>query len=793
MKHKGNKVMRICIYILLIGVLYLSAAEQQSVVPDIFITRWQITVPIPVGPSDTSMEAQEKAFQENVVPADQIIASLALGKLTVNGIDYPWRTFVSPSNAIDLAALYNRIDYHYVYAVADISADAGQKAVLGIGSDDAVQMWLNGVLVHENFRGRPVTIDEDLMGVSLLPGKNTLIVKIHNLQGDWGFAVRPLSQASLAEKLVDSAGDGNMQTVTLLLENGVNPNSIIGPGLTAAHIATIKGNRSLIDLLVKFGADTLIKMPKVEELIDFTVSRAKKEDYPGASVLVAQDGKIVYQQCIGMANVDKSVPIIPETTFRIGSITKQFTAASILKLQEQGKLSVQDKLSQYFSDFPRGDDVTLHHLLTHTSGIASYTDAPGFIDQVTGDISTEEMITWIKSLGYTFSPGESWAYCNSGYYLLGVIVEQVSGRSFDQFLKETFFQSLGMTSSGVYRRGLNLAHEAVGYQYQNDAVSLALDWNMDFAGGAGNLYANVGDLYRWNEAIFAGKILSPSSLTPAFTPVVLNSGEKAAAMGGSYGYGWSLVDVRGLSLIEHGGGLHGFSTFITRVPDKKMTVVVLSNAAANIPHLSPGNLAHQIIEMTFYGVMKEQNIATVEQPVDFAAFDDYVGQYDYGQAMMTIRRSGNHLLAQLGTQPEFEIFPSGANKFFWKMAAAQIEFVRDENGRVTHGLHTQNGATLKVPRIPEEKEIQLSAQVLEQYVGDYELAPGFILSITREGTQLYSQATGQSRVEIYPKSETEFFLRVVVASLTFVKDENGAVKAVVLDQGSVHREAPKIK
>ncbi len=185
---------------------------------------------------------------------------------------------------------------------------------------------------------------------------------------------------------------------------------------------------------------------------------------PGLAVLVAQDGKILFENGYGLADRAHDVPVIPQTTFRIGSMTKQFTASAILKLQEEGKLSVNDKLSKYIPDFPRGDEVTLRHLLTHTSGIHSYTEIPGFLNRVTNATTTAAIIESMKKDPYDFDPGAKWRYDNSGYVLLGYIVEKVSGQSYGDFLRENFFQPLGMTNTGVYRAESGSAARGAGLQ-----------------------------------------------------------------------------------------------------------------------------------------------------------------------------------------------------------------------------------------------------------------------------------------------------------------------------------------
>src|SRR5215472_4123668 len=198
-------------------------------------------------------------------------------------------------------------------------------------------------------------------------------------------------------------------------------------------------------------AATAEARPAASQKADALLSGLIETNDPGLAVLVAQNGKILFEKCYGLADREHTVPVTPLTTFRIGSVTKQFTASAILKLQERGKLSVNDKLSKYIPDFPRGDEVTLRHLLTHTSGIHSYTDNPDdFLSRVTNATTTLAIIEELKKHKppYDFDPGTKWSYDNSGYLLLGYIVEKVSGQSYGDFLHENFFQPLGMTNTG---------------------------------------------------------------------------------------------------------------------------------------------------------------------------------------------------------------------------------------------------------------------------------------------------------------------------------------------------------
>src|SRR5690606_15528069 len=252
------------------------------------------------------------------------------------------------------------------------------------------------------------------------PGSNQIILKIQDLEQGWGFAVRVMNADAQSAKLVDATRSGNVDIVAQLPEAGARVDHTDPSGLTALHPARLSGREDIARMLRAKGAkDT--PLPPLDRLIDGLYNSVADALAAGASVLVSKDGEVLYEKGFGYADIAGKLLITPETRFRIGSITKQFTASAILKLQEEGRLSLTDKLSKYAPGFPRGDEVTLHHLLTHTSGIRSYTSKPEFLEKVTSPIPEEELIAFFRDDPYDFDPGAQYMYNNSGYFLLGHI------------------------------------------------------------------------------------------------------------------------------------------------------------------------------------------------------------------------------------------------------------------------------------------------------------------------------------------------------------------------------------
>jgi CubicO group peptidase (beta-lactamase class C family) len=440
------------------------------------------------------------------------------------------------------------------------------------------------------------------------------------------------------------------------------------------------------------------------EKADALLGGSIETDDPGLAVLVAQDGKILFEKSYGLADREYHVPVIPQTTFRIGSITKQFTASAILKLQEQGKLSVDDKLSKYIPDFPRGDEVTLRELLNHTSGIHDCRMTPDFLSRVTSPTTTEASIEELKRQKhpYDFDPGTKWSYDNAGYLLLYYVVEKVSGQSYGDFLRENFFQPLGMTNTDVYRAHLDLPHEALGYSLDTNGFKRAVNWDMSWAAGSGALYSTVEDLFRWNEGVFNGRVLDAASLKAAFIPVRTSENQLNSDSG--YGFGWGIARHRGLREIWHNGGLHGFRSYLLRVPDEKCTVVVLANAGfPGRPNASPDLLAQQLVDIFLADKLAPMPI--VNTKVSSKSYDALVGRYDLIMegAILTITRRGTHLFSQATDGPEEEIFPKSDTEFFSK-TDAQFTFVKDSSGKVVKVIVHWGGLDLLAPRVNDVVE-----------------------------------------------------------------------------------------
>jgi CubicO group peptidase (beta-lactamase class C family) len=309
---------------------------------------------------------------------------------------------------------------------------------------------------------------------------------------------------------------------------------------------------------------------------------------PGAAILVTKNGEVLLRKGYGMADLEQGIPLTPEMVFRIGSVTKQFTAAAILLLEQEGKLSVTDDLRKYLPEYPtHGKVITLEHLLTHTSGIRSYTDMKVFGEKLRSDLSVEEVIALFQNEPLGFEPGTKYAYNNSGYFLLGAVIEKVSGKSYETYLREKIFEPLGMSQTYYGSATRVLPKRAQGYDALDGEFQNAEYLSMTLPYAAGSLLSTVDDLAKWDRALEGTVLLRRSSLEKWWNPFALPNGESA-----HYGYGWGLSEYEGRRVVSHGGGINGFTCQLLRIPEERLFVVVLTNR--NDEKSNPGLVARKL-------------------------------------------------------------------------------------------------------------------------------------------------------------------------------------------------------
>ncbi|MEO6302422.1 MAG: serine hydrolase [Bacteroidia bacterium] len=411
---------------------------------------------------------------------------------------------------------------------------------------------------------------------------------------------------------------------------------------------------------------------------------AKKNMFCG-SVLIAKKGKVLLSKGYGMANYSYDIPNSPTTKFKLASVSKQFTSMAIMILQERGKLSTDDKLTKYIADYPNGDKITIHNLLTHTSGIPDVTRLPIFDSIMTISHTLEQTIALTKYKPLDFEPGTKFSYSNSGYLLLTYIIQKASGKNYGDFIKENIFDPLGMKNSGLYNNKDVLKNVAIGYTEGEKELEQAVYIDMSIPAGAGALYSTVEDMFLWDQALYTEKLVKKAALEKIFTPYK-----------DTYAYGWMVDKYKDHKVIMHSGGIQGFATVINRFPDDELCIIILKNVD-NQQTFSANRIAKAIMFDQKYELPVERKIANIDK------------------------------------------------------------------------------------------------KIYQKLVGDYELEPGFIMTITTDGTKLFSQATGQRICEIYPENEYNYFVKVVDAQLQFNKDDKGKINSLTLYQGGAKMPAKKIK
>jgi CubicO group peptidase (beta-lactamase class C family) len=423
---------------------------------------------------------------------------------------------------------------------------------------------------------------------------------------------------------------------------------------------------SLFALALLLAATVAVRADKID---DYVKAEMQRQQIPGVSIAVIKDGKIVKAEGYGLANVELNVPARPETVFKIGSVSKQFLATGIMLLIQDGKISLDDKISKFLDGTPdTWKEITIRHLLTHTSGIVR--EAPGFDPlKIQNDA---DVIKTAYPLPLRFAPGEKYEYCNVGYFSLAEIIRKVSGKPWGDFLNERVFTPLDMNATRTTSMTDLVQNRANGYfrkdgKVQNASIYFALR-------PSGAFLSTVLDLAKWDAALYTEKILKASIRDQMWVPTKLNNGTSFP-----YGFGWELDTIAGHRLIAHGGSLPGFRSSFMRFVDDKLSVVVL----ANDDIADPKAMALGIAALNIPGLIPERSVAKIDPKI----LDTYAGQYQPNpNVVLTVTREGDKLLLQQGSNPEKRILlpETEINFFMPENRRVTYSFIKDEQGQVIH-------------------------------------------------------------------------------------------------------------
>lgn len=575
--------------------------------------------------------------------------------------------------------------------------------------------------------------------------------------------------------------------------------------------------RTIFITVIAFVATLAISFgqTKTKQLDDLLNKYTEYGQFQG-SVLVAENGKVIYKKGFGMANMEWDIPNAPDTKHRLGSITKQFTAMLIMQLVADGKLDLQSPVSKYLPDYSKvnGDKITIHQLLTHTSGTPNYTSFPKFFkDMSRNPYTPTEMLKTFADSTLNFTPGERFAYSNSGYILLGAIIEKVTGKSYETVLQEKIFDPLKMKNTGYDHHNVILKKRATGYEMKGSIPENSPYIDMSTPYAAGSMYSTVEDLFLWDQALYTEKLLPKKYMDMMYEKYI-------PAFGEFYGYGWSIGEMPigntkdSTSIIGHGGGINGFNTLITRIPAEKSTIILLNNtggaplesltiAISGILHGKTYDFPKQSLANLVYNEIVDKNLNS-----GLAFYEKNKGSKEYSVTESEMNTMGYTLLqAEKKQEAEgvfklnVEAYPNSFNVYD-SYGEALMEQGKNELAIVNYKKSvelnpaSQHGMDmLKKLGVETEgmvKDAVVPDAVLESYVGNYELQPGFILTVTKDGNQLKAQATGQPSFEIFPKAETEFYVKVVSAQITFNKNGSGKVESLTLFQGGQEIVGKKI-
>jgi CubicO group peptidase (beta-lactamase class C family) len=501
----------------------------------------------------------------------------------------------------------------------------------------------------------------------------------------------------------------------------------------------------------------------------------------------------------GTLNQGDARPLNGDTIFEIGSATKVFTSLLLADMVQRGEVALADPVAKYLPAEVKvpergGRAITLVDLSTHTSGLPTMPTNFNPKDPANpyADYTVDQLYQFLSSYQLTRDIGSKFEYSNLGVGLLGQALARRAGMDYEALVRSRITIPLGMSSTGITLSPEMKARLALGH---NDKLVTVPNWDLPALAGAGALRSSANDMLTFLAANL-GYVKSP--LAPAMAAMLSVRRPTGAPELGEIGLGWLITKPSEDEIVWHNGGTGGYRSYIGYDAKTRVGIVVLSNTftLAGIDDIGMHLLDSHA---PLLPAPKEHKEITVDARI----FDGYVGQYQLApNFILTITREGDQLFAQATGQGKAQIYPESEREFFYKVVDAQITFETDAKKRATGLTLHQNGANMPAKRIEgegasaaapkEHKEITVDPKIFDGYVGQYQLAPNFILTITREGDLLFAQATGQPKFQIYPESQRDFFLKVVDAQITFETDASGRATSLTLHQNGANMPAKRI-
>lgn len=568
--------------------------------------------------------------------------------------------------------------------------------------------------------------------------------------------------------------------------------------------------RTIFTILVL--VSIIISAQDKTEKIDNLMDRYLEYGLFNGSVLVADQSGIILSKGYGYANMEWMVKADENTKYRIGSVTKQFTALIIKQLEEEGKLSTDDKLSSLLDYYREdtGDKIMVKHLLTHTSGVPNYTNRGDFFtDLAYRKFTTDEFIKNYCMDDLEFEPGEKWNYSNSGYMILGAIIEHIEKKPFGEVLQERILDKTGMDNSGFDSSSEIIKNRAAGYRKSVDEYSNSDYINMFITHAAGAMYSTIEDLYKWDRALYTEELLSEDAKEEYFTPVKNN-----------YAYGWMIMPVKfdsmedSISVILHGGGINGFSAIIYRDTTAQNFITILSN----VQDVNLSRIAMKILEILYNGDPElpkrpvagylysyyENNPEADLSDIYYRLKEEENKSFLFEEADMNML--GYKFLNQGNTEKALEIFRLNIKEFSTSSnvydSYGEALLVKGDTTKAVENYKksvqlnpgNEHGRTvLKKLGAETEEEVTVSPEILARYEGKYVVSPQFALKIRVEGNRIFTQATAQPEFEIFPINEKKFYLKAVNAQILFEEDDAGNVEKLTIFQNGAQIVGKKVQ
>lgn len=552
-------------------------------------------------------------------------------------------------------------------------------------------------------------------------------------------------------------------------------------------------NKTFFTVVILFSFFVASAQNKTAEL-DKLMNQAHANGIFNGTILVAENGKVIYRKAFGYANKETKQLLKPEFCFDLASVSKQFTAMGIMILKERNKLSYDDKIMKYFPEFPAyGKDITVRNLLNNISGMPNY---EAFANK--DNLTNAEILKIIEEREVSDANiGEQYVYNNAGYVMLGLIIEKVSNMSLAEFLKENIFRPLKMKNTLVGDTPkIDLKNRALGYSVIGELDDFEVGHT-----GSGNMFSNVDDLFLWDQALYTEKLVSKKTIEEAFTPVVLNNGSLS-----NYGFGWFLTPEK--KSVNHSGSRFGYRNFIMRDLDKKNTYIWLTNAGNAIPKEIMNVAIENILASKPYEIPKITVISEFQKALEINSVDDAITktaksiQSNPNLFMIddaAINELGYKYLNDKKLAGAFAIFkfnvalnPNSSNVYdsLGEIYLLQKDTINAiENYKKSVALNPDNANALKLlKKLGVETsnmitEVKIAPEVLKTYLGKYMLNKNYFFTVTEDEGQLYIQGTGEKITTVYPMAQNRFYSKIITAQFTFNSDENGHINSLTLNMG----------